>query len=248
MSDTSTAETTDAWRCSVDRRHDDHRSHPRADRPARWPITLDRRLAPGGRHVLGDRRQADRPAQPDLLDLLRAHRVLDLEPVVGARAVPRPGVRLRPGAEVPADRRCRRWSARCCASRTRSPSPSSAGATGRSSAPRCCSSRRSSSAIVLKPGVVVHAPCSSSPRVAGVGGGNFASSMTNINAFYPQRLKGWALGLNAGGGNLGVAGRPARRPAVLATAGAAHPAPDARHLHPADRHRRRSAPRCSWTT
>jgi MFS transporter, NNP family, nitrate/nitrite transporter len=41
--------------------------------------------------------------------------------------------------------------------------------------------------------------------VAGFGGGNFASSMTNINAFYPQRLKGWALGLNAGGGNIGVA-------------------------------------------
>ncbi|MGW5073259.1 nitrate/nitrite transporter [Rhodococcus sp. NPDC004095] len=39
---------------------------------------------------------------------------------------------------------------------------------------------------------------------AGFGGGNFASSMTNINAFYPQRLKGWALGLNAGGGNMGV--------------------------------------------
>lgn len=36
------------------------------------------------------------------------------------------------------------------------------------------------------------------------GGGNFASSMTNINAFYPQRFKGWALGLNAGGGNIGV--------------------------------------------
>src|SRR6516164_3042007 len=40
--------------------------------------------------------------------------------------------------------------------------------------------------------------------LAGFGGGNFASSMTNINAFYPQRLKGWALGLNAGGGNIGV--------------------------------------------
>lgn len=42
--------------------------------------------------------------------------------------------------------------------------------------------------------------------LAGVGGGNFASSMTNINVFYPQRLKGWALGLNAGGGNIGVPG------------------------------------------
>ncbi|MEZ0351496.1 nitrate/nitrite transporter [Mycobacterium sp. pR1184] len=39
---------------------------------------------------------------------------------------------------------------------------------------------------------------------AGFGGGNFASSMTNINAFFPVRLKGWALGLNAGGGNIGV--------------------------------------------
>lgn len=41
--------------------------------------------------------------------------------------------------------------------------------------------------------------------LAGLGGANFASSMTNINAFFPQREKGWALGLNAGGGNLGVA-------------------------------------------
>jgi NNP family nitrate/nitrite transporter-like MFS transporter len=40
--------------------------------------------------------------------------------------------------------------------------------------------------------------------LSGLGGGNFASSMTNINAFFPQRLKGWALGLNAGGGNIGV--------------------------------------------
>ena len=40
--------------------------------------------------------------------------------------------------------------------------------------------------------------------LAGFGGGNFASSMTNINAFYPQRHKGWALGINAGGGNIGV--------------------------------------------
>ncbi|MFB9464127.1 nitrate/nitrite transporter [Streptomyces cinereospinus] len=40
--------------------------------------------------------------------------------------------------------------------------------------------------------------------LTGVGGGNFASSMTNINAFFPLRKKGWALGLNAGGGNIGV--------------------------------------------
>jgi NNP family nitrate/nitrite transporter-like MFS transporter len=41
--------------------------------------------------------------------------------------------------------------------------------------------------------------------LAGFGGGNFASSMSNITFFYPKREKGWALGLNAAGGNLGAA-------------------------------------------
>jgi NNP family nitrate/nitrite transporter-like MFS transporter len=40
---------------------------------------------------------------------------------------------------------------------------------------------------------------------AGFGGGNFASSMANITFFYPEKEKGWALGLNAAGGNIGVA-------------------------------------------
>jgi NNP family nitrate/nitrite transporter-like MFS transporter len=40
---------------------------------------------------------------------------------------------------------------------------------------------------------------------AGVGGGNFSSSMANISFFYPEGKKGFALGLNAAGGNLGVA-------------------------------------------
>jgi NNP family nitrate/nitrite transporter-like MFS transporter len=40
---------------------------------------------------------------------------------------------------------------------------------------------------------------------AGFGGGNFSSSMANISFFYPDRHKGLALGLNAAGGNLGVA-------------------------------------------
>jgi NNP family nitrate/nitrite transporter-like MFS transporter len=38
----------------------------------------------------------------------------------------------------------------------------------------------------------------------GVGGGNFASSMSNISTFFPKRLQGTGLGLNAGLGNLGV--------------------------------------------
>src|SRR5919198_5891108 len=40
---------------------------------------------------------------------------------------------------------------------------------------------------------------------AGFGGGNFSSSMANISFFYPERRKGFALGLNAAGGNPGVA-------------------------------------------
>jgi NNP family nitrate/nitrite transporter-like MFS transporter len=59
--------------------------------------------------------------------------------------------------------------------------------------------------------------------VAGVGGGNFASSMANINAFYPDRLKGWALGVNAGGGNLGVAAVQLVGLLVIAVTGAGHP-------------------------
>ncbi|UJB46610.1 NarK/NasA family nitrate transporter [Streptomyces sp. A1-5] len=59
--------------------------------------------------------------------------------------------------------------------------------------------------------------------LAGVGGGNFASSMTNINAFYPLRKKGWALGLNAGGGNLGVPVVQLLGLLVIGTAGAAQP-------------------------
>jgi NNP family nitrate/nitrite transporter-like MFS transporter len=40
---------------------------------------------------------------------------------------------------------------------------------------------------------------------AGLGGGNFSSSMANISFFYPDKHKGLALGINAAGGNLGVA-------------------------------------------
>jgi NNP family nitrate/nitrite transporter-like MFS transporter len=50
--------------------------------------------------------------------------------------------------------------------------------------------------------MVILALCAAS---SGLGGGNFASSMANISFFYPERRKGFALGLNAAGGNLGVA-------------------------------------------
>ncbi|TWF76296.1 NNP family nitrate/nitrite transporter-like MFS transporter [Pseudonocardia hierapolitana] len=77
-------------------------------------------------------------------------------------------------------------------------------------------------AIVMQPGtpywvfVLVAA-------VGGLGGGNFASSMANINAFYPEAKKGWALGLNAGGGNIGVPVIQLVGLLIIATAGAGAP-------------------------
>ena len=41
--------------------------------------------------------------------------------------------------------------------------------------------------------------------LSGIGGGAFASSMSNISFFFPKRMQGLTLGLNAGLGNLGVA-------------------------------------------
>jgi NNP family nitrate/nitrite transporter-like MFS transporter len=67
-------------------------------------------------------------------------------------------------------------------------------------------------AVVVPSGWLAHQPHGAQLWVlllcaatAGVGGGNFSSSMANISFFYPEREKGFALGLNAAGGNLGVA-------------------------------------------
>ena len=50
---------------------------------------------------------------------------------------------------------------------------------------------------------------------AGVGGGNFASSMANISHFYPEAEQGTALGINAAGGNIGVSTVQLLVPAVV---------------------------------
>ncbi len=50
---------------------------------------------------------------------------------------------------------------------------------------------------------------------AGIGGGNFASSMANISYFYPERTKGIALGLNAAGGNIGLSSMQLVMPLLL---------------------------------
>ncbi|MEV1320224.1 nitrate/nitrite transporter [Micromonospora arborensis] len=77
-------------------------------------------------------------------------------------------------------------------------------------------------AFLIRPGVS-YSTLVLIAALAGVGGGNFASSMANINAYYPDRLKGWALGINAGGGNLGVAAVQLVGLFVLAVLGTASP-------------------------
>jgi MFS transporter, NNP family, nitrate/nitrite transporter len=51
--------------------------------------------------------------------------------------------------------------------------------------------------------------------LSGVGGGNFAASMSNISTFFPKRQQGLALGLNAGLGNFGVTTMQILIPAVM---------------------------------
>lgn len=59
--------------------------------------------------------------------------------------------------------------------------------------------------------------------LTGLGGGNCASALADVERFYPQRLKGLALGLTGGIGNLGVAGIQLVGLLVLAAAGGRRP-------------------------
>ena len=55
--------------------------------------------------------------------------------------------------------------------------------------------------------------------LSGVGGGAFASSMSNISFYYPKRLQGMALGYNGGIGNLGVSITQLVAPLVMSVGG-----------------------------
>jgi NNP family nitrate/nitrite transporter-like MFS transporter len=59
--------------------------------------------------------------------------------------------------------------------------------------------------------------------LTGMGGGNFSAAIANVNVFYPQRLKGAALGIAGGGGNIGVPVIQIVGLVVLATAGNRQP-------------------------
>jgi len=54
--------------------------------------------------------------------------------------------------------------------------------------------------------------------LSGIGGGNFACSMSNISGFFPKSKQGTALGLNAGLGNFGVTTMQVLIPLVMTVA------------------------------
>ncbi|GAA1746576.1 MFS transporter [Luedemannella helvata] len=68
--------------------------------------------------------------------------------------------------------------------------------------------------VVLNPGVS-YGFLLFAAITAGFGGGNFASSMSNISYFYPERTKGTALGINAAGGNIGLSSMQLFMPLML---------------------------------
>lgn len=53
--------------------------------------------------------------------------------------------------------------------------------------------------------------------LSGIGGGNFACSMSNISSFFPKKQQGYALGMNAGLGNFGVTTMQILIPLVMTT-------------------------------
>jgi len=54
--------------------------------------------------------------------------------------------------------------------------------------------------------------------LSGFGGGNFASSMSNISFFFPKKMAGYSLGMNAGLGNFGVTTMQVLIPLVMTAA------------------------------
>ena len=84
--------------------------------------------------------------------------------------------------------------------------------------------------------------------LAGFGGGNFASSMTNISFFFPEAEKGKALGLNAAGGNLGTGIVQMVVPAVIVIGAGIAPRAGRADVHPAGPARGRAGLARAWTT
>ena len=165
---------------------------------------LDRSLGSGKRPILGIDRKNHGAAEPGVLHPIRTCRVLSLGRVVGDGAVHAPA----PWGFSVADKFLITTLPAAIGSFVRLPYTFAiAKFGGRNWTVISAVSLLVPSVlaiVVLKPGISLGETLLVA-ALFGIGGGNFASSMANINNFYPQRLKGWALGLNAGGGNIGVA-------------------------------------------
>ena len=188
---------------------------------------MDHPLGARGRDVLGAAAGAAIARRNLVLSILAEHLGFSIWVLWSIVAVnlPSAGFALHRRPAVLAAWRCPTWSGRPCGC----PTPSRWRRFGGRnwtivSRPCCWSCRRMAGLGGQRPGtsywmmLLVAA-------TAGVGGGNFASSMTNISYFFPEREKGWALGLNAAGGNIGVAvvQAPYRGGGVSSSAGARHP-------------------------
>ncbi len=195
------------------RRSDDDHAHPGRPRP------LDRALGSRGHHRLGERRPDDRPPQPRSR---RSSPSSSASPC-GRRGASSSRSSRRSASTLTVDQQF--WLIAV---------PSLVGASLRipyTFAVPLFGGRNwtiVSALLLLLPAsalaFVVSNPDTSFgvllvvAALAGLGGGNFASSMANISFFYPEREKGKALGLNAAGGNLGTAAVQFAVPLVIVSA------------------------------
>ena len=205
------------------------------------------RLAPGGREFWDASGAPHRPAQPRPLDPVRAHRLLGVEPVVGAGALPRPGLPRRRRREVPAHRRAHAGRLGAAAAVHLRGRPLRRPQLDRRSAPCCCWSRASWPRSCSSRACPTARCCCSRPWPASAA----ATSPPRWRTSTPSTRSGSRAGRS---GSTRAAATSASRsvqlvgPAVLATAGAGAPAPARRDLPAADRGRRAAARRCAWTT
>src|ERR1043166_42743 len=190
---------------------------------------LDFRLAPERRGLLEKHRESHSPAQPHLVDLRRASRVFHLaglehrrdQAAAGGLQIHDRRIVSARGAAGP-DRLAHAAPLRLPRHHPRAPQIAAASLGG------AVGGRKwtiFSLAVLFIPTLAL-AYFVTQPdtpfwlmlmvaATAGLGGGNFASSMANISFFYPDRIKGWALGVNAAGGNIGVSGVQLLTPILL---------------------------------
>lgn len=168
------------------------------------PQPSDRALGSRRRPGLGGQQPRRRSPQPAVDHRMRPRRLWGLDALAGVGAVHAlRRLRLLRCGQIPA----RRHSHLCCACLRIPYSLGIATFGGRNWTvfPIAVLAIPTISTIGLlsHPGLPLW-PYLACAALTGCGRANYAASMTNTHAFYPHRRKGFALGFNAGAGNLGV--------------------------------------------